>query len=167
MTHYLVAFAKKTQQLIAVVTLGFLTAIASFAAEPINTLEKAGLFGYDPTGIAIRGADTVAYFTKGEYVPGSDSYTTRWSGATWKFSSQENLDLFVADPESYAPQYGGYCAYGVAKDALVKIEPENFSIVDGKLYLNYSDGVQSKWEKNISGFIGSANEKFQRLLNES
>lgn len=161
------AFPRKTLQLLAVLALGLFTAAGSLAAEPINTLEKTGLFGYDPTGVAIRGADTVAYFTEGKYVPGTDSHTTTWSGATWKFSSQENLDLFVADPQRYAPQYGGYCAYGVAQDALVKIEPENFSIVDGKLYLNYSDGVQSKWEKNIGGFISSANEKFQRLLDES
>ena len=136
----------------------------SLAAEPINTLEKSGLFSYEASGTAIRGADTVAYFTQGKYLPGTDEFTTRWQGATWKFSSQEHLDLFTANPEKYAPQYGGYCAYGVAKESLVKIEPENFSIVDDKLYLNYSDGIQRKWEKDISGYISQANQEFQRLL---
>ncbi|MEM1142964.1 MAG: YHS domain-containing (seleno)protein [Pseudomonadota bacterium] len=154
----------KTVARLALAGLLAVFSVLSFAAEPINTLEKKGLFGYDPSGIAIRGADTVAYFTENKYVPGTDDFTTQWQGATWKFSSQEHLDLFNADPNRYAPQYGGYCAYGVAQEYLVKIEPENFSIVDDKLYLNYSDGVQRKWEKDISGFISKANQQFQPLL---
>jgi YHS domain-containing protein len=138
----------------------------AFAAEPINTLEKSGLFSYKPSGVAIRGTDTVAYFTKGKAVAGSDAFTTEWQGATWKFASQEHLDLFVANPEKYAPQYGGYCAYGVTKNSLVKIEPENWSIVDDKLYLNYSNGVQKKWEKNIQGYIQDADSIFSALLKE-
>lgn len=138
----------------------------AFAAEPINTLEKSGLFSYKPSGVAIRGTDTVAYFTEGKPVKGSDAFTTEWNGATWKFASQEHLDLFVANPEKYAPQYGGYCAYGVTKNNLVKVEPENWTIVDGKLYLNYNDSIQSKWEGDISGYIADANEKFKGLLNQ-
>ncbi|MEM1153304.1 MAG: YHS domain-containing (seleno)protein [Pseudomonadota bacterium] len=140
--------------------------LQSVAAEPINTLERSGLFGYDPSGVAIRGADTVAYFTQMQYVPGSDEFTTQWNGATWKFSSQDHLDLFIADPDKYAPQYGGYCAYGVAQDYLVKIEPEAWSIVDGKLYLNYSANVQEEWEQDIPGFIAQANKNFTGLLAE-
>ena len=138
----------------------------AFAAEPINTLEKSGLFSYKPSGVAIRGTDTVAYFTEGKAIAGSDAFTTEWQGATWKFSSQEHLDLFVASPEKYAPQYGGYCAYGVTKNSLVKIEPENWSIVDDKLYLNYNNGVQKKWEKDIQGYIQDADSKFSALLKE-
>lgn len=138
---------------------------AAWAAEPINTLEKSGLFGYDPSGTAIRGYDTVAYFTQGMPVDGSDEFTTEWKGATWRFSSQEHLDLFEADPERYAPQYGGYCAYGIAaQDALVKIEPELWTIVDDKLYLNYNKKIQKSWEEDIPGFIESANRKYEPLL---
>ena len=136
----------------------------ALASEPINTLEKSGFFGHKPSGIAIRGADTVAYFTEGKFVEGTDQFTTEWRGATWKFSSQENLDLFVAKPEEYAPQYGGYCAYGVAKGSLVKIEPENWTITDGKLYLNFDSGVQKKWEKDIPGYIAEADAIFNSLL---
>jgi YHS domain-containing protein len=143
----------------------FFSALA-FSAEPINTLEKKGFFSYDPSGTAIRGADTVAYFTESKYIPGKDEFTTQWQGATWKFSSQQHLDLFTENPEKFAPQYGGYCAYGVAGGYLVKIEPENWSIVDNKLYLNYSDGVQKKWEKNIAGFIQEANQNFAGLLKQ-
>jgi YHS domain-containing protein len=115
-------------------TLALLTiSQVALAAPPINTLEREGLFGYEHNGIAIRGYDTVAYFTQSKPVEGDNVFTTQWSGATWKFSSQEHLDLFVRNPEKYAPQYGGYCAYGVAQMNLVKIEPEQWTIIDEKL----------------------------------
>lgn len=136
----------------------------AIASEKINTLEKAGFFGYEPSDVAIRGTDTVAYFTQGKAVEGSDEWTMQWQGATWKFSSQEHLDLFAANPQQYAPQFGGYCAYGVHKGQLVKIEPENWTIIDGKLYLNYNSGIQKKWEKDPKGYIESANAKFDDLL---
>ncbi|MFT6254673.1 MAG: YHS domain-containing protein [Granulosicoccus sp.] len=142
------------------------SAFNAHAAEKINTLEKAGFFGYEPSGIAIRGTDTVAYFTQGKPVKGTDKFTTEWQGATWKFSSQEHLDLFIATPEKYAPQYGGYCAYGVYKGNLVKIEPENWTIIDEKLYLNFNDGIQGAWEKDIQGFIKAADAKFEVLLTQ-
>lgn len=142
----------------------FLFSHLAMAAPAINTLEKSGLFGYDYSGVAIRGYDPVAYFTEAKPLPGVDQYTTEWQGATWKFASQKHLDLFKANPEKYAPQYGGYCAYGVAKGDLVKIEPENWTIIDDKLYLNFNDGVQKKWEKDTAGYISSANQKFKNLL---
>lgn len=150
---------------ITATVLGVLLSLASaLAAEPINTLERAGLWGYKPSGVAIRGYDPVAYFTDGAPVEGSDEFTTQWRGATWKFASEKHLTLFKENPERYAPQYGGYCAYGVAQGYLVKIEPENWSIVDDELYLNYDDEVQSKWETDIPGFIKSAEENFTGLL---
>ncbi len=141
-----------------------MTLNSAHAAEPINTLDRSGLWGYKASGVAIRGYDPVAYFTDGRPRKGSDKFTTEYESATWKFASQEHLDLFEAEPEKYAPQYGGYCAYGVAQDYLVKIEPENWTIVDGKLYLNYDDEVQEKWENNIPDFLKSADSKFSQLL---
>lgn len=150
---------------ITVTLLGVLLFLATaFAAEPINTLERSGLWGYTPSGVAIRGYDPVAYFTEGAPAEGSDEFAIQWRGATWKFASQQHLNLFEEDPERYAPQYGGYCAYGVAQDYLVKIEPENWTIVNDKLYLNYDDEVQSLWEADISGFIQSADENFAGLV---
>lgn len=140
--------------------------VNAMAAERINTLEKKGLFGYAPNGIAIRGYDTVAYFTEGKPVEGKDAFSTEWEGATWKFASQNHLDLFTGDPEKYAPQYGGYCAYGVAVGNLVKIEPDLWSIVDDKLYLNFNDKFNNKWLDDISGYVATANEKFEALLKE-
>lgn len=135
---------------------------AARAAPPINTL-KPGLFG-GRGDTAILGYDTVAYFTDGRPVKGSDAFVHEWMGAKWRFASKEHLDLFKADPEKYAPQYGGYCAYGVSQDNLVSIEPDKFKVLDGKLYLNYDADVQSKWLKDPAGFIRVADTKFGKLL---
>lgn len=143
----------------------FSVAPALQAAPKINTLEKSGLFGkYKDSGIAIRGFDTVAYFTLGKPLKGSSDFTVEWSGATWQFASQEHADLFEADPQAYAPQYGGYCAYGVAQDYLVKIEGDQWKIEEGKLYLNYDKKIQKTWVKDIPGYISSADSKFDSLL---
>ncbi|MFK7859261.1 MAG: YHS domain-containing (seleno)protein [Granulosicoccus sp.] len=135
----------------------------AYAAPPVNTLEKA-LFGFKPNGIAIRGYDTVAYFTQGGPVEGTSEFATEWMGATWQFASQENLDLFIGSPESYAPQYGGYCAYGVSQGSLVKIEPSQWKIENDRLYLNFDKSVRDKWLKDIAGFVAQADEKFPGLL---
>ena len=138
---------------------------AARAAQPrINTL-KNSVFG-GRTDTAINGYDTVAYFTVGKPVPGRDSFVQMWMDAKWKFSSQANLDLFKANPERYAPQYGGYCAYGVTQGALVKVEPEQFTVRDGKLYLNYDADVQAKWLMNPAGYIKDADARFPILLNQ-
>jgi hypothetical protein len=134
------------------------------AAPPINTL-KNSFFG-GRTDTAIDGYDTVAYFTENRAVKGSDQFVTEWKGAKWKFTKAEHLASFKAAPEKYAPQYGGYCAYGVAVDNLVKIDPDQFAIVDGKLYLNYDAGVQDKWKTDIQGYIKAANAKFDALLKQ-
>lgn len=152
------------RRLLVVLGLAALFTGQAVAAPPINTL-TGGLFG-GRSDVAIRGYDTVAYFTQGKPVKGEDAYVHEWMGAKWKFASQAHLDLFKASPEKYAPQYGGYCAYGVAQGALVKIEPDQWRIVDGKLYLNYDADVQAKWAKDVPGFIKSADGRFQSLLKQ-
>ncbi|MES2681929.1 MAG: YHS domain-containing (seleno)protein [Pseudomonadota bacterium] len=135
----------------------------TLAAAPYNTL-KRGLISDSATGIAINGYDTVAYFTEKKPVKGSDAYVYSWNGASWKFTSQQHLDLFKAAPEKYAPQYGGYCAYGVSKGYLVSIEPEQFTVIDGKLYLNYDASVQKKWSQDPLGYNKVSDAKFSDLL---
>jgi YHS domain-containing protein len=132
------------------------------AQPPINTL-KNSVFG-GRTDSAINGYDTVAYFTVGKPVIGKDTYVLEWMGAKWKFASQENLDRFKANPETYAPQYGGYCAFGVAQGYLVKVEPDQFTVLDGKLYLNYDADVQAKWRQDPVGYIKAADARFPALL---
>jgi len=135
----------------------------ALAAAPYNTL-KRGLISDSPTGVAINGYDTVAYFTDKKPVKGSETHAYQWMGANWLFASQEHLDLFKADPTKYAPQYGGYCAYGVSQGYLVSIEPEQFTVLDGKLYLNYDSSVQKKWTKDPLGYNKVSDSKFSDLL---
>lgn len=141
---------------------GLIAPLARAAEPPVNTLKNS--FFATRTDTAINGYDTVAYFTAGKPVKGLDSLSVDWMGAKWKFATQANLDLFKANPEKYAPQYGGYCAYGVAQDSLVKVEPEQFTVRNGKLYLNYDAEVQAKWKKDPDGFIRAADAKFPALL---
>jgi YHS domain-containing protein len=113
---------------------------------------------------AIRGYDPVAYFKSSKPVKGKENLSFEWHGATWHFASQENLNAFKADPEKYAPQFGGYCAYAVAKGSTAKTEPEAWKIVDGKLYLNYDLGIKEKWEANQADYIKKAHENWPGVL---
>lgn len=114
---------------------------------------------------AIRGHDPVAYFTDGKPTKGSDQHTFEWKGEKFKFASAENLARFKGDPEKYAPQYGGYCAYAVSQGYTASTVPEAWTIVDGKLYLNYSLGVQKRWRKDIPGHIAAADKNWPGVLN--
>lgn len=113
---------------------------------------------------AIQGHDTVAYFTEGKPVKGKKEFRYDYKGAEWYFSSAENLEAFKAEPEKYAPQYGGYCAYAVSQGTTASTEPKYWAIVDDKLYLNYSAGIQKKWDKDRSGYIADANSKWESVL---
>lgn len=119
---------------------------------------------YSTKAGAIKGYDPVAYFKESKPVPGEKNISYDWNGATWHFSSTDNLSLFKGDPEKYAPQYGGFCAYGVANGYTVKIEPEAWAIVDGKLYLNYNKDVQEEWNADRNGFIQKADSEWDNLL---
>jgi len=114
---------------------------------------------------AIRGHDPVAYFTEGKPAKGNDQYTFEWKGEMFKFASAENLSAFRADPEKYAPQYGGYCAYAVSEGYTASTVPEAWAIVEDKLYLNYSLGVRKQWAKDIPGRIAAANKNWPGVLN--
>ena len=109
---------------------------------------------------AIRGYDPVAYFIEERPVKGSSQFISHHNDADWYFSSQENKELFDKNPEKYSPQYGGYCAYGMAKGFIVSSDPAAFSLVDDKLYLNYSLGVRKTWLKDVPGNIENADENW-------
>jgi hypothetical protein len=116
------------------------------AVAPVNSADGVALKGYDP----------VAYFTTGAPTPGVDGYTLRWKGVTYRFASAENRARFNADPERYAPQYGGYCAYAMSINRIADIDPARWTIVDGKLYLNNNLLSQALWSVSTRGKIGSA-----------
>ncbi len=135
-----------------------LSSTAALALDPV----------YTPffSNKAIKGYDTVAYFTQNKAVQGSDKFSVEYKGATWLFSSAENLALFNEAPEKYAPQYGGYCAYAVSQNQTASIKPELFTIHDGKLYLNYSKGINDKWLASKQDYIDEADKNWPKLLAE-
>jgi YHS domain-containing protein len=119
---------------------------------------------YAEGGVAVDGTDVVAYFTEGRPVAGDPALTHTWRGVTWRFASAANRDAFAAAPERYAPQFGGYCAWAVSKGYTASTVPEAWRIVDGKLYLNYSRGIQRRWERDIPGRIAAGNANWPRVL---
>ena len=110
----------------------------------------------DDLGRALRGYDSVAYFTDGRAEAGNAAFTHNWSDVTWLFASAANRDAFAADPERYAPQFGGYCAYAVSRGHVLTANPKVWSITDGKLYVFLGPDAQSRWNKDVPGNIASA-----------
>jgi YHS domain-containing protein len=112
---------------------------------------------------AIGGYDPVAYFTEGKPVKGDKNFSYSWQDADWYFSSAQNLESFKASPEKYAPQYGGYCAFGMANGYKAKTEPDAWSIVDDKLYLNYNTEVRNMWKQKQKEHIGTADKNWPKV----
>lgn len=114
---------------------------------------------FQNAAIAINGADPVAYFGLSEDadpVMGSAEHALEWNSATWHFVTAENRATFEADPEAYAPAFGGYCAYAAARGYVATTVPEAWSVVEGRLFLNYSPRVRRWWLREIPDAIGQA-----------
>ncbi|WDI31522.1 YHS domain-containing (seleno)protein [Hyphococcus flavus] len=118
------------------------------------------------SNLAVDGYDPVAYFTDGAPLKGKKQFSYEFNGAEWRFYSAENLEAFKSDPEAYAPQYGGYCAWAVSQNYIARGNPKNWSIVDGKLYLNYNNEIQSRWEQDIPSFIELANTNWPGVIDK-
>lgn len=105
---------------------------------------------------AIQGYDAVAYFTQADAIKGSTDISFQHLGQTWYFASEEHRELFMADPEKYQPQFGGYCAYGMSRGYKAQTDPQAWSIVDGKLYLNYNLEVRDIWNQDRAAYLEKA-----------
>jgi hypothetical protein len=138
--------------------------LAVLVAQTADAAEPAV---FAPDGIAINGYDAVAYFTEGAPVRGASGFTHDWNGATWRFATLANRDAFAADPEAFAPQYGGYCAYAVANGYTARTDPDAFTVHDGKLYLNFSRRIRSRWERDIPGHVQKGDANWPGVLEGS
>jgi YHS domain-containing protein len=139
----------------AVVTMfAALAAAMAFAASDKNV---------NASGVALAGYDPVAYFVDGKPVKGTEQFAAKHDGATYYFASSKNRDAFTAQPDKFAPQYGGFCAYGAAKGGKYETDPTAFSVVDGKLYLNKNASVQKLWAADVPGFIKDADMAWPQL----
>jgi YHS domain-containing protein len=130
-------------------------AVPAWAEGPYNESDRVGA--------ALHGYDVVAYHTEGRALEGSAEHTVQWEGTTWRFASEANAERFRADPERYAPAYGGYCAWAAAEGYIADVDPEVFEVVDGTLYLNFSRGVNRRWRRDIPGNIARADENWPQL----
>jgi hypothetical protein len=116
--------------------------------------------------LAIDGHDAVAYFKTGQPQAGVPEHTLSWNGASWHFTSAENKAAFAANPQAFAPQYGGYCAWAVSEGYTAKGDPRHWRIVDGKLYLNYNASVQKDWAKDIPARIVKGDKNWPTVLSK-
>jgi YHS domain-containing protein len=129
----------------------------AIAALATSAAVADGIVNVDKSGIAIQGYDPVAYFTEGAATPGSAAHMAEWEGAVWHFASVANRDAFLASPERYAPQYGGWCAYGATRGYAAETDPVNaWTVRDGKLYLNWDASVKEEWSKDIAGNLAKS-----------
>lgn len=134
--------------------LAALLCVGASLALPSLTL-AASFIDRAARGPALQGYDPVAYFTLGKPTPGQAAFSAEWAGARWLFATAEHRDAFLADPERYAPQYGGYCAYAVANNSLSSGDPQRWRVVDGKLYLNANFFAEQLWQWRIPQHIQS------------
>lgn len=122
------------------------------------------LLNLDKTGLAIQGYDPVAFFTDHKPVKGDPKFVLKQGGAVYFFASKEHKELFKAGPAKYEPEFGGYCAYGVSRNRLVEIDVDAFQIVDGKLLLQYSQGVRNNFNADQAGNLAKANANWAGLV---
>lgn len=121
------------------------------------THSTPGISGYDP----------VAYFTEGRPVKGSGYHVAEYQGVTYAFASKEHQRMFESNPAKYVPAYGGYCAYGVAVGKKFVSDPEAWKIVQGRLYLNLDKDIQSKWAKDIPGYIKKSEANWKEIKDKA
>ncbi len=133
-----------------------LTFIIGAAMPALAQGPPASAVNVDAEGVALHGHDPVAYFTEGKAVPGVARFEHQWNGARWRFANAANRDAFAKAPDKYAPQFGGYCSWAVSRNYTADVDPNAFAVVNGKLYLNYSTDVQTRWRVDRDGNITKA-----------
>jgi YHS domain-containing protein len=142
-------------------TFAMVLAIAAFAANAY-----AGEF-YEKEGVAIKGYDPVAYFKDKKPVKGLPNYKAEYKGSVFHFSSQANRDAFTATPAKYAPQYNGFCAFGTAGGYKAAVDPDAFTVVNGKLYLNYNQDIQKQWRADIPNLVAKADKNWPEVSRQT
>ena len=148
----------RSQKTIVLAVLALLATVASASAIAMDyTHSTPGMSGYDP----------VSYFTEGKPQRGSGYHVADYKGVTYAFASEDHKDMFEANPQKYAPAYGGWCAYGVAVGKKFVTDPEVWKIVKGKLYLNLDRDIQSKWNKDIPGYIKTADKNWMEIRDKA
>ena len=149
----------------ALPTVALTAAALAFVPLPALAVKyTGGEYNTLHAGIGAKGYDVVAYFSDGKPVLGSDKFVASYGGVAWHFASAEHRDRFKADPEKYAPQYGGFCSWGVAQGKLFDVDPVNgWTIASGKLYLNFNSDINRTFARDAAGFVDKAERNWPGL----
>lgn len=142
----------------------FATLVAVTVPAKAQTVPPKQLVNVDQAGLGIQGFDPVAYFTDQKPVPGHPSFTSRFLGVTYRFASAEHQAMFDAAPPKYAPQFGGYCGYGASRGYPAPIDPEAFTILNGRLILQNSKSVLERWLKDPDGYLAKADANWPSIV---
>jgi YHS domain-containing protein len=142
------------------------TVIAMLALAFFVAIAWAGEF-YEKGGAAIRGYDAVAYFKEMKPVKGSPEHKAEYKGSVFHFASKANRDEFAANPARYAPEYNGFCAFGVAGGYKASVDPAAFTVVNDKLYLNYSLSIRKQWSADTPGFVAKADKNWPAVSRQT
>lgn len=137
----------------AIAQIALSVVLAVFLVMPAAAGDQQTMINTGDDNVAIRGYDMVAYFTEGRPMQGKPEFAYSWQDAEWHFASAEHRDQFAADPERYAPQFGGFCAMALTENVIKVVDPEAWTIVDGKLYLNFSKKGRVKFRGDLDGNI--------------
>lgn len=137
-------------------------AAALLAARPVHATGPVytGWF----TDVAAGGHDVVAYFTRGEPVEGSPALSVEWHGVVWRFATAEHLRRFRVAPGRYAPAYGGYCAYAVARGTTAPGDPRHWTVHEGRLYLNYDAEARARWNADRAAHVAAADAHWREIV---
>jgi YHS domain-containing protein len=141
----------------------FLLVAVTLFFTACSTAQDKGAEYFQKDGAAIGGYDPVAFFTESKPVKGTAAYQLKWKDADWRFASQQNLDSFKVAPEKYAPQYGGYCAFGASRGYKAPTEAGTWTVHDGKLYFNYNQEVKNTWDKDRPTYIAKADGHWEKI----
>jgi YHS domain-containing protein len=141
-----------------------LKSIVAFALLSVSALaaDLVNVSGASKT--ALSGFDTVAFFLDSKAVNGSPFITADYQGATYFFATEEHKALFVSNPEKYAPQFGGYCAFGVAIEKVLPVDISTWQIRSGKLYLNLNPAIQAKFDADFADNLAKAQQNWPGLV---
>ena len=153
------------RRLIAALALIATSLDSAATLSPASAQERPAVYVARNAPAAVGGYDLTSYFAgSGQPVLGVAAFSARHGGATYRFANAANRDRFAASPERYLPRYGGYCAYAVSQGSTAPGDPAVYRVVDGKLYLNVSRGVQRTWERDIPGYVRRADANWPRVL---
>lgn len=147
-----------------------LAVVALLSAIPASTpafAKPAPEVNVEADGLAVRGYDVTAYFTEGKPVRGKSAYQVNYKGVSWRFASAESLTKFKSDPAAFAPQFGGYCAWAVSQGYVAPGDPEQWKIVDGKLYLNFNARAKELWEADQAEAIKRGHANWPAVLTKN